>query len=484
MSLDKIRILLIEDEEFDVRRIQNTIKPFENRVMIKEVVADGNDAIELLQINSKKFDVVIMDFQISGSLMGEQLIKKIKRIDPTLQIIVVTKMTINMTDFNFANSLLEAGAMWYCTKYPGDIEEYIYQPTDFILNIFNAYEKRKLEKERVRSNRKLQKTIDDLLKKKKIIGSSPVLIKLKEQINHCAEINGPVLIQGSSGTGKELVASHIHYLSKRKFENFVPINCGSLPESLIESELFGFEKGSFTGATSTKPGLFEVANNGTIFLDEVSELPLPAQATLLRVLQEGEIDKIGRTKKVNVDVRIISATNRDLRKEVAENRFREDLFYRLNVFTIYVPLLKERLEDIIPLTEHFLEFFSKNMDRFKPTFEEEALDYLSHYDWPGNIRQLQNVVQRILFINENRITKDHITFALGLKSKEIDGRSKDFLDWFDKENIIPLREIERKFRTKYFEFVQEITKSDAEAARMLGLAPPNYYRMCKELGLK
>ena len=167
MALDKIKILLIEDEDFDVRRIKRTIKPFEKRVSIEEVVSDGSDAVELLRTNSRRFDVVIMDFQISGGLMGEQLIKQIKSIDPTLQIIVVTKMTINMTDFNFANSLLEAGAMWYCTKYPGDIEDYIYQPTDFILNIFNAYEKRKLEKERLRSNQKLQKTIDDLLEKKK-----------------------------------------------------------------------------------------------------------------------------------------------------------------------------------------------------------------------------------------------------------------------------------------------------------------------------
>lgn len=484
MALDKIKILLIEDEDFDVRRIKRTIKPFENRVSIQEVVSDGSDAVELLRTNSRRFDVVIMDFQISGGLMGEQLIKQIKSIDPTLQIIVVTKMTINMTDFNFANSLLEAGAMWYCTKYPGDIEDYIYQPTDFILNIFNAYEKRKLEKERLRSNQKLQKTIDDLLEKKKIIGTSTAMKKLHEQIDHCANIDGPVLIQGASGTGKELVASHIHHLSNRKFENFVPINCGSLPESLIESELFGFEKGSFTGAISTKPGLFEIANKGTVFLDEISELPSPAQATLLRVLQEGEIDKIGRTKKVKVNVRIISATNRDLSTEVEENRFREDLFYRLNVFTIYVPSLSERKEDIPLLIEHYLDIFGNRMECSKPVFDEAALDYLTGYAWPGNVRQLQNVVQRILFLNEDRITREHVVLALGLRPKEKTGNKADFQGWFNQENVLPLREIERQFRTKYFEFIRKISNSDADAARLLGLAPPNYHRMCKELGLK
>jgi DNA-binding NtrC family response regulator len=296
-----INILLIEDEEYDVRRIRNTLKPFEQRLIIRDVTSDGHTALELLQDNKNRYDVVIMDFQIAGSLSGEKLIRRIKQVDSALQIIVVTKMTVNITDFDFANRLLEAGAMWYCTKYPGDIEDYIYQPTDFILSIFNAFEKKRLQKEQQRSTRKLAQNIEDILREKRIIGESEAMENLRQQIQQCAESDTTVLIRGFSGTGKELVAANIHYRSHRRFEKFVAINCGSLPHDLIESELFGYEKGAFTGAREKKLGLFEVANKGTVFLDEIAELPSTAQVKLLRVIQEGEIDKIGRTaEKIKV----------------------------------------------------------------------------------------------------------------------------------------------------------------------------------------
>ncbi|MDW7679874.1 MAG: sigma 54-interacting transcriptional regulator, partial [bacterium] len=226
LSNQKINVLLIEDEEFDVQRIRKTVQPFSDRIQIKEVVSNGQIALNLLKQSSKSFDVVIMDYQITGGIMGENLIRKIKTINPTLQIIVVTKMTINMTDYEFANSLLEAGATWYCTKYPGDIEDYIYQPTDFILSIFNAFEKKKLEEERLRSNKKLLNNINDILSKHQIIGVSASIQNLREQIRQCAATDANTLIAGSSGTGKELVAVNIHYTGRRKLENFVPINCG------------------------------------------------------------------------------------------------------------------------------------------------------------------------------------------------------------------------------------------------------------------
>jgi len=402
----------------------------------------------------------------------------------TLQIIVVTKMTINMTDYEFANSLLEAGATWYCTKYPGDIEDYIYQPTDFILSIFNAFEKKKLEEEKIKSNKKLLKNVEDILSKHQIIGVSSSIQNLRGQIRQCAETDASVLIRGSSGTGKELVAVNIHYNGKRKFENFVPINCGSLPDNLIESELFGFEKGSFTGADARKLGLFEMTRTEPTFWVRSAELPLSAQSTLLRVLQQGEIDKIGRTQKVKVDVRIIAATNKNLEQEVREKRFREDLYYRLNVVSLFIEPLSKRKEDIPLLIDYFMDLFSKDMGQEAPNLNNKALESLVNYNWQGNVRELQNVIQRLLFIGKNTLDESDVQMALGLKAGLNLYQSQHGLNLWDPSNIQPWREMEKKVRREYFTFVRDHTSSDAEAARKLGLAPPNYYRMCKEMGLK
>ncbi len=482
-SRQKIKIMIIEDEEFDVQRIERTLQPVEDRIIIKDVVSNGLMALKKLEENPKMFDVVIMDFQIAGGLMGEQLIRKIKQIDPLLQVLVVTKMTLNITDYEFANQLLEAGATWYCTKYPGDIEEYIYQPTDFILNILNAYEKKKLEEEKIRSTNKLDRNIQDILTNKRIIGESDLMKQLNNQITVSAQSDANIMIYGSSGTGKELVATNIHYLSKRRLENFVPINCGSLPDNLIESELFGFEKGSFTGADTQKAGLFELADQGTIFLDEISELPLSTQSTLLRVIQEGEIDKIGRQKKVNVNVRIIAATNRDLKKLVKKGEFREDLYYRLNVIPIYVPTLSERQSDIALLIKHFMHTFSVDMNRTPPEIEEPAMTLLTQYQWPGNVRELQNVVQRLLLRREKKITVEQVEMALGM-ARDFNSNEDNLVSLPNRHEILSWKEFEHAVRKKYFQFVRRNSASDAEAARLLGLAPPNYYRMCKELGLK
>ncbi len=481
LSKDRINILLIEDEEYDVRRIRNTIEPFRNRIHIEDVVSDGRAALDLLE-KRRHYDVVIMDFQIYGGLKGETLIRKIKECDETIQIIVVTKMTMNATDFEFANKLLEAGAMWYCTKYPGDIEEYIYQPTDFILSIFNAYEKKKLQTERLNADRRLNKNVHDILQKKQIIGESKAIAELREQIDKIAPTHANVLILGSSGTGKELVATHVHYKSDRCLENFIAINCGSLPSHLIESELFGFERGAFTGADSQKKGLFEMADKGTIFLDEVSEIPLSAQAKLLRVIQEGEIDKIGRTESVKVDVRLIAASNRDLYREVEQERFREDLYYRLNVVSLRVPPLSERRKDIPILIAHFLHHYSADMNQKPPRLEDDAIKFLVNFDWPGNVRQLQNVVQRFLLLREDRIDVNAARMALGISGEATSGEG--LASFFSKEKIRSWREMEEIFQKKYFRFVRDNTSSDAEAARLLGLAPPNYHRMCKRLGIK
>ena len=415
MRFDKqINLLLIEDETYDVNRVQRTIAPFGDRVVIKKIVADGASAIEVLSNNEDEFDVIIMDYQIVGPLSGEKLIQKIKQVDPFIEIIVITKMTINVTDFDFANRLIEAGAMWFCTKYPSDIKEYIYQPTDFLLSILNAYEKKRLSIEKSKSNFQLEQTIESNLSKRKIVGTSPAVTSLLKQIEKASMQDATVLIMGASGTGKELVATHIHYTGKRKYENFITVNSGSIPANLIESELFGFTKGAFTGADSSKKGLFEVANNGTIFLDEISELSMSSQVKLLRVLQEGELDKIGRTEKIKVNVRVIAATNIDLEKAVRENKFREDLFYRLSVVNIYTPTLRERIEDIPILTKHYIERYSKQMSIYIDEIQNDAIEALQTYDWPGNIREFQNVIQRLLISSEKEITREDVISVLGL----------------------------------------------------------------------
>lgn len=479
-----INILLIEDEDYDVRRVLNTIKPFEDRIKILDIVSNGKAALELLKTKKGLFDVVVMDYQIAGGIMGEELIQKIRESDLTIQIIVITKMTINITDYNFANKLIKAGAFWYCTKYPGDIEDFIYQPTDFIMSIFNAHEKCLLERERFRSYQKMSRNIEDILVQKKIVGESPIMLELKDEIKKFANSNVNTLIRGASGTGKELVAYNIHYRSERKYENFIIINCGSLPSQLVESELFGYEKGAFTGADKKKLGLFEIANNGTIFLDEITELPLQAQVKLLRVIQDGEIEKIGRTEKIKVDVRIIAATNRNIEEEVREKRFREDLYYRLNVLPIFVPDLKKRISDIPLLIDYFLSNISIDMGKEKPEIQDETMQVFLNYDWPGNVRELKNVVQRMLFSSEAVITPLQAKRALGIQEVVQSNNEFGFGDIFSKENIITLKDMEKVLRERYFKFVRLNSESDTDAAKKLGLAPPNYYRMAKELGLK
>lgn len=481
--MKKINILLIEDEEFDVMRVRNTINFYQDKLHLKNIVSNGNAALELLKNPQDNYDIVILDYQIAGALRGETLIKKIKEIDNALQIIVITKMTIEITDFEFANSLIHSGAFWYCTKYPSDIEDYIYQPTDFIMSIFNAYEKRQLELKTITVNKKLNQNINSILEKKIIIGESQSTKDLIEEIKKYSETDLNILISGASGTGKELVANNIHYRSKRKYEKFVPINCGSIPNELIESELFGYEKGSFTNAYSSKKGLFEIANNGTIFLDEVGELSKNAQVKLLRVLQEGEIEKIGRTKSIQINVRIIAATNKNLIEEVNKGNFREDLYYRLNVIPIFIKPLKDRIKDIPILIDHYIKLYSNEMGKKIPDIDSEAIELLTNYEWPGNIRELKNLIQRLLLNCETNISVNSVNNLL-LNKQPLHSNPEDYEKMWSSYDLLPLKDFEKNMRIKYFQFVRKISRSDSKAAQKLGLARSNFHRMCKELGLK
>jgi transcriptional regulator with PAS, ATPase and Fis domain len=318
---------------------------------------------------------------------------------------------------------------------------------------------------------------------KNIIGESKPIVHLKESIERYAKSDANIIVSGPSGTGKELVAWNIYLKSKRKYENFVPINCGSIPADLIESELFGYQKGAFTGANTAKQGLFEVANNGTIFLDEVAELPLSAQVKLLRVIQEGEIEKIGRTEKISVNVRIIAATNKNLANEVNNNRFREDLYYRLNVVPLDIVPLKQRGDDILLLFDHFLNYFSLDMNIEKPEVEDKAKEILLNYKWPGNVRELRNVVQRLILNCTGIIKAKDISDPMILRNHLVIKDETNFDDMYQGQ-VLQLKEMERIFRKKYLSYVMSISSSDSSAAEKLGIAPSNFYRMCKELGFK
>ena len=482
-STQIIRVLLVEDEDFDVARVKKTVSLSTTRIQVEDVVSNGKSALDKIRDNPDFYDVVILDYQISGGLRGEELIQKMKELDEFLQIVVITKMTINTTDFDFANNLLKAGAYWYCTKYPGNIEDYVYQPTDFILSIVNAYERKKLEKQKLKSDKRLKQSNENLLESKKIIGESKPMVQLNEVIEKYAKSEANLLISGASGTGKELVAWNIHLKSKRKYEKFIPINCGSIPHDLVESELFGYERGAFTGAMNTKAGLFEIAHNGTIFLDEVGELPLQAQVKLLRVIQEGEIEKIGRKESLTVNVRIIAATNKNLTAEVNEGRFREDLYYRLAVIPLDIVPLSKRGDDILLLFNHFLDYFSRDLDLQPPSTDPKAKEILMNYKWPGNVRELRNVAQRLVLNCTDKITAKDVTNHMTMKNP-IPTKDESVIDDLYTGQVLPLPEMEKMFRVRYFKYVRSISSSDSNAAEKLGLAPSNFYRMLKELGLK
>ncbi len=474
--------MLIEDEEFDARRVKNTLKLSKYNLNVITAFSNGKKALSELANKPTLYDVIIMDYQIAGGLMGERLISKFKTINPVIQIIVITKMTIQQTNFDFADNLLKAGAYWFCTKYPADIEDYIYQPTDFILSVVNAYYKKQLEIEKQRSENKLDNNIQDILDKKKIIGESKAIDKLRSRIRKYSHTDANIMIYGQSGTGKELVATKIHYMSNRKYEKFITLNCASIPADLIESELFGFEKGSFTGAGEKRAGYFEQADRGTIFLDEIGDFPMSAQAKLLRVLQEGEIDKIGRKQKHKVNVRVIAATNKNLKDLVKAGKFREDLYYRLNVLQINIHSLSEHQDDIPILINHYINYFSTKMGIIPPSIDKSLMQRLKSYSWPGNVRELQNVVQRMLLISDDTINDDIIDEALTASVNK--KKSCDDMFNFDGNDIRPLRDMEKKFRKRYIQFIRQNSRTDTDAAKKLGMAPSNFSRTCKELGLK
>jgi two-component system response regulator PilR (NtrC family) len=370
MIKDKI---LVADDEQSMREFLDIMLKKEGYKV--SLASNGEEVAKLIE--NDLFDLVLLDIRMP-KLDGISALKKIKANTPETIVIMITAYASADT----AIKAMKEGAYDYITK-PFKVEE-------IKLIIKNALEKKNLQKENIL----LKQAVRDRFHFGNIIGQSPKMLALYDLLEKVSPTKTNILITGESGTGKELVAKAIHYNSPRKEKPFVTLNCGAIPESLIESELFGHMKGAFTDAIATKKGLFEVADEGTIFLDEISELPLLMQVKLLRVLQDKEFKRVGGTEDIRVDVRIIAATNKELEEAVKEKRFREDLFYRLNVIQIKLPPLRDRREDIQILANHFLKKYSQELSKNISKISPEALQILLNYEYPGNVRELQNIIER------------------------------------------------------------------------------------------
>ncbi len=370
------KILIVDDEE-GLRRL--LVRVLTKEGYRAEAVASGPEALR--RIAGESFDLVITDIQMPG-MTGLELLAELKSFDPALPVVVITAYgTVES-----AVQALRAGAYDYLTK--------PFESDEIKLTVAKAFERERLLAE----NLYLQQELRERYPFSGIVGGSQAMQRVFEVVNSVATSNANVLITGESGTGKELIARSIHQHSNRRDNPFIVLNCAALSEGVLESELFGHEKGAFTGALAAKKGRFELAHQGTLFIDEVGEMSLAAQVKLLRVIQEHEFERVGGTRTIHSDVRLVAATNKDLAEEVRRGRFREDLYYRLNVVNIELPPLRERREDIEPLATYFLAKYVRETGRPVTGLSPRVLSCLLAYDWPGNVRELQNVMERAVVL--------------------------------------------------------------------------------------
>ena len=452
--MQKLSILIVDDGQSQREMLRDFLRSEGHTVMEAE---DGEKALKT--VRGGHFDLILLDYKMPG-MDGLQVLKEVKRINPEIDVIIITAYGTIET----AVEALKAGAIDYITK-PVELDE-------LIILVNRISERRQL----IQENKLLK---EDLSKRgvteDKIIYKSQRMAELINLAGRVAASKASVLIQGESGTGKELLARLIHQLSPRAHKSIVVVNCGTLHENLLESELFGHEKGSFTGASSRRIGRFEEADGGTLFLDEIGELSPTIQVKLLRFLQEREFQRLGSNVNLQVDVRIISATNRDLEEQVKEGTFREDLFYRLKVVTMSLPPLRERKEDLSLLINHFIDKFAAENGKNIRGLTAQARDVLLKYDYPGNVRELVNIIERAVVIARNQyITTDDLPFKSVLPAddseKKASGVLRDSVDELEKKLII--------------EAMEKTQDNQTKAADLLGISERMLRYKLKKYGLK
>ncbi len=373
--MDKARILVVDDEEGMLEVCVDILRKLPGAVVVPEV--DSRRAAT--RITSERWDLLMADIRMPG-LNGVDLLRIARGHDPTLPVLMLTAFP----NVETAVETLKLGAADYVAK--------PFLPDDLLATVRRILEEKRLREE----NRLLERQAERRCASDELVGSSPAMQPVLESIERASETDVDVLITGETGVGKELVARSIHKGGRRKSARFVPVDCGAIPENLLESEFFGHERGAFTGAPSQAMGLLEFADGGTFFLDEIAELPLQLQAKLLRTLQERKFRRVGGKEEISVDVRVMAATNRDLISEVRSGRFREDLYYRIDVARIEIPPLRERASDIPFLIAHFIDRYARDMQRTRFHLDAEVMKILTRYPWPGNVRELQNFLKRAL----------------------------------------------------------------------------------------
>ncbi|PYM94674.1 MAG: DNA-binding response regulator [Candidatus Rokuibacteriota bacterium] len=431
--------LLVADDDPGLREsLERTLTREGYRVVL---ASDGRAALERVQAGG--VDLIVTDLRMPG-LTGLELLRAAKAISPDVDVILLTAFgTVEE-----AVKAMKDGAYDFLTK--------PFRREQLLKLVDKALERRDL----IEQNRALKQQLEDIRAKGQMIGASPSFRRMLTLVEQIADSSATVLIQGESGTGKELAARTIHERSARRTGPFVAVNCAALPDTLLESELFGYEKGAFTGAVGRKEGRFELAHGGTLFLDEVADLSLVTQPKILRVLQEGEFERLGGTRTLQVDVRIVAATNQDLAEMVKEKRFREDLYYRLNVITVRVPPLRERHEDIRVLAQHYLRVYAAKNGRKLEGFSSEALQRLESYAWPGNVRELENLIERtVLLARKDRIDAEDLP-------EEVAGVKPPPRDAILGLVGTPLAEIERRLLD---ETLRITGGNKTQAAKLLGI---------------
>jgi two-component system response regulator HydG len=456
-----LRVLVVDDEPF---MLQAWRKILEVHGCELETLSEPLHA--LAAIERFRPDVAVLDIRMPG-MSGLDLLREVKQRDLPVEVVMMTAYATVET----AVEAVKAGAYDYLTKPFVNIEA-------AALTVLKAGQHRRL----VQRNRELENLVDVRDSFEGLVGSSVGMKRVFEMIEAVAYSSSTILIQGESGTGKELVARAIHHRSQRRERPFVAVNCSALTETLLESELFGHERGAFTGATATKKGLFEVADGGSIFLDEVGEVPLPTQVKLLRVLQEGEIKRVGASENRRVDVRVIAATNADLAAARSRGLFREDLYYRLNVITIHLPPLRERPEDIPLLATHFLRKYNARTGKSLQGFRPEAMERLEVHAWPGNVRELENVIERAVVLGRNSdIGVGDLPEALrqARAPQRPMGRSLAGLS-YRKAKSIAVAEFDRRYLK---ELLAATGGNISRAAQQAAMDRSNFRRILKKAGL-